>query len=135
MKTTEQPPSQILETSLGLSEKESQRLAFLTRMRQTAWNELKYTFTFPKPGEGLTQDIALKAGGLAGAFIGKFMYSEAEKGHLLRAAGQSEQSFNHMQHGYEHMGAGVAVLGAASLLLANRVRSFTARDRREREDW
>ena len=110
------------------AEENEQQESFLARMRSGIAQELKFAFTLPRPGKGLTRDLMMKGGGYFGMAVGAYMGEQANEGNIYQLAGETPQSLHHTEHILEGTGGMIAILGAASVLLANRIRSQQVKD-------
>lgn len=86
-------------------------------MRNAVANELKLTFTLPRPGEGLTEDALYKASGVGGFVTAAYIASAGVLPQYAEKMSDAELLF--AERGFP---ASIAALGATVLFAANRVR-------------
>jgi hypothetical protein len=112
----------VVESSTSEAEsqgKKERQASFLSRLRDTLIQEAKYTFTLPKPGEGLWNDLWLKATGVS-AYVATGMFASAS---VTTEHGPDKASEIAANYG---VSIPVALLGTAAILLANRKRTERA---------
>lgn len=107
-------------------ETDDQRIGFLTRTRQAVTNEMKLTFTLPDPrSSGIIEtgkDLFWKGMGLAGVYMGQWLFQAGEHGNMLHEPGDTEQTIHHIREAVEGVGVGTVALGALAIFLTNRKR-------------
>ncbi|MDP2665483.1 MAG: hypothetical protein Q8P23_02470 [bacterium] len=102
-------------------EVEASRLGFAERMRNAVAREMKLTFTLPKPGEGLFQDLGFKTLAAANIAIMNLWFRGAE--YTQSASDTDSLPFvSDKEFMTEVLPTSVTALGVAAIFLANRNR-------------